>query len=146
MNKLLIVAVLSLLSLIIPSALLAGCISIYQEQGHFWLWFFTTFGILFFVGLLSNSFLNRKTNKDILQLQNNLIELTNQQSVEISCAYCRTLNISPIFLNKRNTFICSKCQHENLIVFQFLAAQISTPLELPQLGAQLTNAKPPTNT
>jgi hypothetical protein len=140
MKKLFIVLFLSLLSLLIPSALLAGCISLYQEQNHFWLWFFTTFGILFVLGLLSNNFLNRKTNKEILQLQNNIANLTSQQAIEISCSYCKTENIIPILLNQRNTFICKKCHHDNLVIFQFMAAQISTPLTLPQLGAQVNNA------
>jgi hypothetical protein len=132
--------VLSLVVIILPATVIALILGGFF--GHFWSWFGLSCAILFVIGQLSNSFFSKKMNIDIIRLQTRLEEIANQQNVEVSCAYCRTRNITPVYLNQRNTFTCSKCKQVNLIIFQFAAAQVTVPLESPQLGATTPNVSP----
>jgi hypothetical protein len=133
MNKqTLIIGMLSITIITLPALFfaLAGAFFV----GHFWAWFFLSSGMVYIIGQISNQFLTKKMNADLLKLTTRLTEVTNQQNVEVSCAYCKVRNITPVFLSQRNTFECKTCKQQNLIIFQFAAAQITVPLESPQLG------------
>lgn len=129
------IGVLSLLVTLLPSFLIA--LAIFSFFGNFWAWFCITYSFIFLVGIISNNFIQKKINRDIIKLQTRLHEVSNQQSVEVSCSYCKMRNVVPVYLNQRNTFKCSKCQQVNLVIFQFAAAQVTVPLELPQMGTTL---------
>jgi hypothetical protein len=133
MNKqTIIIGLLSLTTVTLPAFIFAICLA--SIFGHFWAWFCLLFGVSFVIGQLSNTYLSKKLNSDLLKIQTRLAEVTNQQNVEVSCAYCKARNIVPIFLAQRNTFECKNCRQHNLIIFQFTTAQITVPLELPQLA------------
>jgi len=135
MNKqTIIIGLLSLTIVTLPAFIFAICLA--SIFGHFWAWFCLMFGVSFVIGQLSNTYLSKKINSDILKIQTRLAEVTNQQNVEVSCAYCKVRNIIPIFLAQRNTFECKNCHQHNLVIFQFTTAQITVPLELPQLSDQ----------
>lgn len=129
----LIVIGLSLALLVIPALLVAG--GLFFLWGHFWLTFLVALAVAWMIGQLSNIFFQQKASVEIERLKVKLTEIYNQQSVEVSCAYCKDRNLIPIRLNQRNTFSCKVCKQTNLIIFQFATAQITTPLEEPQLGA-----------
>jgi len=123
---------LSILFLIIPSSLIAVALS--MMYGHFLIFFLGAFASIFVIGQISNIAVHKKAELDIVRIKNQLTAIINQQSVEVSCAYCKDRNLVPIKLNVRNTFECKECKQTNLIIFQFATAQITVPLENPQLG------------
>lgn len=135
MKEKLIIITLSSIFLLVPSLLLA--ISAFLIFGHFWISFLISLGILFEFGQVSNMIAQRRGNLDIINLKTKLAQISSQQSVEISCSYCKERNIVPIRLDLRNEFDCKSCKKSNLVIFQFASAQITTPLELPQLGTNV---------
>ena len=126
---------LSLLFLLIPSLLIAWGLSYFFQ--HFWVLLIISIGCVFIIGQISNMWVRKKADMDILRIKNHLTEIATQQSVEVSCSYCKDRNLVPVRLNTRNTFECKKCNQTNLIIFQFATAQITVPLENPQLGTVL---------
>lgn len=132
MKAKLVVILISLALLIIPSALAAGALALFFS--YFFAWFLGALAVTFVIGQISNLWVQRKAELDILRVRNQLIEITSQQSVEVSCSYCKVRNHVPVKLNGRNTFECTACKQTNLIIFQFATAQVTTPLENPQLG------------
>jgi hypothetical protein len=144
MNKQLwLIGTLTALIILIPSSLIAFALA--NFFGHYGTWFALSAALIFIIGLISNTMIQKKINKDILNLQNRLAEISNLQNVEVSCSYCKTRNIVPVFLNQRNTFDCKNCKQVNLIIFQFATAQITVPLELPKLGDKINERKPESN-
>jgi len=137
MNKnLLIVTLISLLIILIPSLLIS--LGLYFLLGHFLQYLLISMGTIFIIGQLSNQYFQRRIELDIQNFQARIEELKSEQSVEATCAYCKTRMMVPIKLSQRITHACPDCKQVNLIVFQFTTAQISTPLDLPQLGTPIT--------
>ena len=136
MNKqLLVIFSLTLSIILIPSFLLSLGLSAFY--GNFWWLFLICCGAIFVIGQISNQFFQKKIASDIENFRYRIEELKNEQSVNVTCAYCKQMLNIPIKLNKRNTHPCPNCKQINLIVFQFTSAQITTPLELPQLGSDV---------
>lgn len=127
------VIILSLLILIIPSTIVG--VIWFLATGSFILPCIVSFVLLWIFGQLSNVFFQQKASVEIERIKLQLVNINNQQSVEVSCAYCKHRNVMPIKLNERNILSCSQCNQSSLVIFQFTTAQITTPLELPQLGA-----------
>lgn len=132
MKTTLLIILLTLAIVLIPSLLIAGGLAVFI--GHFWVFFAIAFAVIFIIGQISNVFFQHKAGVDVERLRARLTEITNQQSVEVSCSYCKERNLVPIRLDKRNIFECKSCKQTNLVIFQFATAQITTPLENPQLG------------
>lgn len=132
MKAKLIVILISLALLIIPSLLGAGALALFA--GHFLAWFLGALAVTFVIGQVSNMWVQRKAELDMHRIRNQLTEIASQQSVEVSCSYCKVRNHIPVKLSGRNTFECTGCKQTNLIIFQFATAQITTPFENPQLG------------
>jgi hypothetical protein len=128
-----IVISLSLLAILIPALLISA--ALFMVWKNFWLIFLIVLAICWIIGQVSNMFFQQKATVEVEKLRLKLTEINNQQSAEVPCAYCKDRNLVPIRLNQRNTFSCKQCKQTNLIVFQFATAQITTPLEEPQLGA-----------
>ena len=97
--------------------------------------FLISIGVFFIIGEIYNKITSQKNTIKIEQFKLKRAELETSQNVEVSCAFCKTRNIIPIKLSLRNTFNCKQCKQENLIIFQFATAQVTTPLTIPSYGA-----------
>jgi len=137
MNKqLLIVIFISLLIILIPALLIS--LGLYFFLGGFLQWLLISIGAIFVIGQLSNQYFRRRIELDINNFKAKIEELNREQSIEATCAYCKTRMMVPVKLSHRITHACPECKQVNLIVFQFTTAQISTPMDLPQLGAPVS--------
>lgn len=97
--------------------------------GKFWGFFFIAFGVQFVVFAIINTFLQRKDTIEGVKIVNEQLEALSKFTVRLSCAYCQTQNVTPIQLNQENRFKCVSCNQVNSVKMQFIAAQITTPLE-----------------
>jgi hypothetical protein len=99
--------------------------------------FLVSLGLVFIFGILSNDWIQNRTLRQLSILELKKKEIDNQQSVEVTCSYCKARNIIPVKLSNRNTFDCKECKKTNLIIFSFATAIITEPLKLPQLGEKI---------
>jgi len=136
MKQLLIILGISLTIILIPSFLISAGLTIFF--GHFWYLFLVAVGTIFVIGELSNRYFQTKILADIQNFKAKIEQLRSEQSVVASCAYCKQRLTIPVKLSQRTTYECPHCKQTNLVVFQFTTAQITTPLELPQLGSMST--------
>jgi hypothetical protein len=97
--------------------------------GKFWGFFLIAFGIQFIVFAIINTMLQRKDTIEGVKVINQQLEALSKFTIRLSCAYCQTQNVTPIQLNQENRFKCESCNQVNSIKMQFIAAQITTPLE-----------------
>jgi hypothetical protein len=138
MNKqLLTIGAISASIIFIPALLIA--FGVFLILGYFWGAFIISCGIIFIIGELSNQYYQRRISLDVQNYQAKIQELKSEQSVGASCAYCKQRLTIPIKLSQRNTHECPLCKQTNLVIFQFTTAQITTPLELPQMGSMPNN-------
>ncbi len=128
-----VLILLSLTAWIIPSLSLS--FAVYLLTNHFIVPFLINLGIVYLIGYIMDLFFKYKTQNKILKFEIDTKTLELQQSVEVSCAYCKVINVIPVKLNIRNTFECNSCKQINLMIFQFATAQVTTPLETNLLGA-----------
>ena len=136
MKNILTVVFLVFLELLLPSILMA--LGFYTFTGRFWGPMLFSIGLVYVIGLIINKHYQHKVNTINERLQLSAL----QQSLEISCSYCRTSQIVPIKINKRNTFECNGCKKENLVVFQFTSAQLTEPMVVSEVSV----AEPVENT
>ena len=97
--------------------------------GYFWGWFAMAFGIQFILFAVVNTFLQRKDVLEGAKVLNEQLEALSKFTVQLSCAYCKQSNATPITLNQENRFQCGSCNQINAVKMQFFAAQITTPLQ-----------------
>lgn len=97
--------------------------------GYFWGWFAMTFGIQFILFAVVNTFLQRKDLLEGAKVLNEQLEALSKFTVQLTCAYCKQPNATPITLNQENRFQCGSCNQINAVKMQFFAAQITTPLQ-----------------
>ena len=141
MNKqLLIVILISLLIILVPASIIS--LGLWLFLGNYIQWLLISAGAIFVIGQLSNQYFMRRIELDINNFKAKIEELRSAQSVEASCAYCKTRMSIPVKLSERITHACPDCKQINLVVFQFTTAQISTPMDLPQLGQPVTVTSP----
>jgi Zn finger protein HypA/HybF involved in hydrogenase expression len=134
MNKqLLTILAISLGIILIPAVVISLGLS--HFIGGFWWILLIAAGVIFLIGEISNQYFQRRIAFDIVTYKTRIEELKNEQSITASCAYCKTRLTIPIMLSKRNTHECPECKQTNLVIFQFTTTQITTPLQLPQIGA-----------
>lgn len=132
--KQIIKAILTSLSYVtIPSLILS--LGVGLMTGHYLATFLVCFAFVFLIGIVSNNWIHSRTIKTIAALDLRKKLADTEQSVEVSCAYCKTRNVVPVRLSLRNTFPCSSCKQSNLIVFNFTTAVVTEPLKLGQIGA-----------
>lgn len=129
------VLTLDVVALLVPSFLM-GIVGLLWK-GMFILPFLSTFAASWILGQISNVYFHQKADVEIEKLKLQEMEIIGQQSVDVNCSFCQKRNMVPVRLNMRNTFKCIHCEQQNLMVFQFATAQITTPLTLPQLGASV---------
>ena len=101
----------------------------YLISSNFLGWFILAFGIQFIIFAIINTFLQRKDNIEGAKLLNEQLEAFSKFTIQLACAYCKKPNIVPITLNQENRFQCESCNQVNAVKMQFLAAQITTPLQ-----------------
>lgn len=101
----------------------------YLLTGTFWGFFILTFGIQFVLFAIINTFLQRKDTIEGAKVLNEQLEALSKFTIQLSCAYCKQSNSVPITLNQENRFKCGSCNQVNAVRMQFLAAQITTPLQ-----------------
>jgi hypothetical protein len=97
--------------------------------GSFWGWFILAFGIQFIAFAVINTVLQRKDTIEGAKIVNEQLEALSKFTVQLTCAYCKQPNAVPITLNQENRFKCGSCNQVNAVKMQFLAAQITTPLQ-----------------
>jgi transposase-like protein len=88
-----------------------------------------TFGIQFILFAVVNTYLQRKDILEGAKVLNEQLEALSKFTVQLSCAYCKQSNATPITLNQENRFQCGSCNQINAVKMQFFAAQITTPLQ-----------------
>ena len=134
--KQIIKAVLTSLSYVtIPSLILS--LGIGLLTGRYISIFLVAFALIFLIGLVSNNWFQTLIVRHNQLVEFKKKELESQQSIEVSCASCKSRNIVPVRLNKRNTFPCTTCKVSNLVVFEFATAVVTEPIKLPQIGANV---------
>jgi hypothetical protein len=101
----------------------------YLLGGNFWGWFILAFGIQFIAFAVINTVLQRKDTIEGAKIVNEQLEALSKFTVQLTCAYCKQPNAVPITLNQENRFKCGSCNQINAVKMQFLAAQITTPLQ-----------------
>lgn len=97
--------------------------------GPFWSWFWISLLIQFLGFIVYNSFLIQRDNIALQEAEVEAMKQIAKISIKIGCAYCQRINITPIQLNKKNTFKCESCNQVNGISMNFIATTITTPLE-----------------
>lgn len=97
--------------------------------GYFWGWFAMAFGVQFIVFAVVNTFLQRKDVLEGAKVLNEQLDALSKFTVQLTCAYCKQPNATPITLNQENRFQCGSCNQINAVKMQFFAAQITTPLQ-----------------
>jgi hypothetical protein len=125
-NPVLVIAGLSLLF----TGSVSGVVGLggYLLGGNFWGWFILAFGIQFIAFAVINTVLQRKDTIEGAKVLNEQLEALSKFTVQLTCAYCKQSNAVPITLNQENRFKCGSCNQINAVKMQFLAAQITTPL------------------
>jgi hypothetical protein len=125
-NPVLVIAGLSLLF----TGSVSGVVGLggYLLGGNFWGWFILAFGIQFIAFAVINTVLQRRDTIEGAKVLNEQLEALSKFTVQLTCAYCKQSNAVPITLNQENRFKCGSCNQINAVKMQFLAAQITTPL------------------
>jgi hypothetical protein len=126
-NPVLVIVGLSLLF----TGVVSGVVGLggYLIGGSFWGWFILAFGIQFITFAVINTVLQRKDTIEGAKIVNEQLEALSKFTVQLTCAYCKQPNAVPITLNQENRFKCGSCNQVNAVKMQFLAAQITTPLQ-----------------
>jgi hypothetical protein len=101
----------------------------YLLGGNFWGWFTLAFGVQFVAFAVINTILQRKDTIEGAKIVNEQLEALSKFTVQLTCAYCKQPNAVPITLNQENRFKCGSCNQINAVKMQFIAAQITTPLQ-----------------
>ena len=97
--------------------------------GTFWSWFCISL-LVQFIGFISyNSFLIQKDNIALQEAEVEALKEISKITIKIACAYCQLPNVTPIQLNRKNTFKCEGCNQVNGVSMQFMATAITTPLD-----------------
>jgi hypothetical protein len=118
------------LSLIITLAIcsLIG-IAGYVLLNQFWASFILAFIGQFLVFAIYNTNLIRKDRIEYAQLINEQLNAIGKYNIQVSCAYCRQNNTTPVLLNQENRFTCEYCKQVSGIKMQFISTQLTIPLE-----------------
>jgi hypothetical protein len=97
--------------------------------GTFWSWFCISF-LVQFIGFISyNSFLIQKDSIALQEAEVEALKQISKISIKVNCAYCQLPNITPVQLDRKNTFKCEGCNQVNGVSMQFMATTITTPLQ-----------------
>lgn len=97
--------------------------------GTFWGWFWISLLVQFIGFVAYNSYLIQKDDIAMQRAEVETLEQLAKFSVQLSCSYCNQSNVTPIQLNKRNTFKCESCNQVNGVSMQFMATSITTPIQ-----------------
>lgn len=97
--------------------------------GTFWGWFWISLLVQFIGFIAYNSYLIQKDDIAMQRAEVETLEQLAKFSVQLSCSYCNQSNVTPIQLNKRNTFKCESCNQVNGVSMQFMATSITTPIQ-----------------
>lgn len=97
--------------------------------GTFWGWFWISLLVQFIGFVAYNSYLIQKDDIAMQRAEVETLEQLAKFSVQLSCSYCNQSNVTPIQLNKRNTFKCESCNQVNGVSMQFMATSLTTPIQ-----------------
>lgn len=89
----------------------------------------------FLVGQISETLAGINNKK----LENERIKEFTKQGVSVSCAYCGSLNFTPIRFDTKNQFTCLDCDKKNSIYIDITATQVTNPLDKLQMQIQTIN-------
>lgn len=112
--------------------------------GTFWGWFWISLLVQFIGFVAYNSYLIQKDDIAMQRAEVETLEQLAKFSVQLSCSYCNQSNVTPIQLNKRNTFKCESCNQVNGVSMQFMATSLTTPIQsvkLPLSGEDSVEVK-----
>lgn len=112
--------------------------------GTFWAWFWISFLLLIIGFAVVNSFLIQRDNALAQQLEISALDKFAKFTIKLSCAYCQQPNVTPIQLDRKNTFKCEGCNQVNGVSMQFMATTLTTPIEavnLPVEGSTIAEFK-----
>ena len=126
MNTFISILIVALIIAVFPACIVG--LACWLLWNIFWVPTLLIGASIWIIGSFWNRYLLYRSEIDHNSLQRERLKRHESESVPVSCAYCRTDHIIPIKVSERNEFKCQKCNQSNVIVFQFTAAQITTPL------------------
>lgn len=126
MNYKLLLLLLNAFVLTIPS-LIIGLISWLLNYG-FIVPSLISMVLIWIIGIISNKFIEKKTEKEILQLKNLQLKMEEQYIAEVFCAYCSQKNHLKISLNSPNEYFCKSCNQKNSVTFTFSSFRTTEPI------------------
>ena len=68
------------------------------------------------IGWVMSVFERVRAMKYIIQQRLDEQAILDSNTITVECAACKTPHSLPIMINERNTFICSKCKAESVVV------------------------------
>jgi len=94
--------------------------------------YFATFFILvalqLFVGKLWNYYVDHKTNLEMEKVNATKAMADAVQHLQVTCAYCKTLNLAKILLGEDNTYECTACKEVNTVLIETSSARTTQPI------------------
>jgi hypothetical protein len=91
-------------------------------------WFFIIMAVQLFIGRLWNHRVDQFTRLKMEQINFNNERLNAAQHINISCAYCGTVNAVKLLLGTDNRFTCSACEETNSVIIDTASARITEPI------------------
>lgn len=101
--------------------------------GTFWAWFWISLLVQIIGFAVWNTQTQTRLAIETAAIEELQAERISQTMVKIKCAYCEQQNTVPVRLNQKNSFKCESCNQVNGLHLQFMAATLTTPLEVPKL-------------
>lgn len=102
--------------------------------GTFWGWFWVSLLIQVIGFVAYNSYLIQRDDIALQKTEMEALEHLAKFSIQLNCSYCNQPNVTPIQLNRRNTFKCESCNQVNGVSMQFMATSLTTPIESPKIS------------
>ena len=95
--------------------------------------FIAIFILQFIIHYFWQTFLINKLQISDNELLQSYIQQNTKQSINLSCAYCRSQNSVNIDINTENIFNCKSCNQQNIIMMEFSTARVTVSQDTSQV-------------
>lgn len=127
-SPLLVIVLLDIGLLLLISAIIAG--GLYLLKNPFWSSFIIVFGLISFIGIISNKIIDGRNSIILNKIELEKSKILNDQTINLTCAYCSTQNPIKLNINEEMSFDCLSCKQPNKILLSYGTARITTPLNV----------------
>jgi len=94
--------------------------------------YFSTFFILvalqLFLGKLWNYYVDRNTFLEMEKVNAANAMADAVQHLQVTCAYCKTINLVKILIGEDNTYECTACHETNSVAIETSSARTTNPI------------------